>query len=74
MATWIVEIKSDGEREVFFKNREMYASAGRCSAATPLRDIWEWIVTEADQADLVITDEGAFALPFRTPRREDVAC
>jgi hypothetical protein len=74
VATWYIQIESDGQRNVLFKSRDLFESAGRCSAATPIRTIIEWIVNEADAADVIVTHEGAFALPFRTPTQWEVRC
>jgi hypothetical protein len=52
----------------------MSASAGTCTAATPDRLILEWLVNEADNGDVFVTDEGIFVMPLRTPAPSDVAC
>lgn len=74
MATWFIKEEADGEKTVLFKSKDMFTSAGRCSAATPTRMVLEWVVTEAEEADVIVTSEGSFTMPFRTPTRWESRC
>ena len=74
MAVWTLLREPDGQMNVLYKDKDIYKSAGRCTAATPVGMIMQWLVNVAEAGDLIVTDEGKFALPFRTPRQSEVAC
>lgn len=74
MALWLLQHDADGQKTVMFKDKSLYATAGRCSAATPDSMIVEWIVKEAEPGDVIVTEEGSFVMPFRVPTKLETRC
>ena len=74
MATWTLVREPDGRKTLMFEDRDCRASAGTCSAATPDRLIVQWFVEQGDAGDVIVTAEGTFALPLRSPTPSEVAC